>query len=311
MTKGKGKKWIQKAVKKPGALRKALHIKAGHKIPVAKLKAAAKRAGKTGQRWLALNLRKFNEPRRVMHPPVSQVATITTAGGSMATKRKAHRKGVEPAGLKRWRLAHKRHSVSGTGRKVRRSRRAIKNVVVMGGGRRHHRRSRGLLGDLQPAMDFTMLTVKAAAGGVGATVLGNVIDQTPIGAHTKQYTKPLVSAATMAILAIAGHMVPKLRNITSPMAVGAGVVAVGQTLQMTFPQVSLLHGDNRTGGMLLGIDARGRLFDRTDGMLLTDRGGHTLAGDGSVHSENLGSGEMLMGENPMLAGIDADEEMYN
>jgi len=311
MTKGKGKKWIQKAVKKPGALRKALHIKAGHKIPVAKLKAAAKRAGKTGQRWLALNLRKFNEPRRVMHPPVSQVATITTAGGSMATKRKAHRKGVEPAGLKRWRLAHKRHSVSGTGRKVRRSRRAIKNVVVMGGGRRHHRRSRGLLGDLQPAMDFTMLTVKAAAGGVGATVLGNVIAQTPIVAHTKQYTKPLVSAATMAILAIAGHMVPKLRNITSPMAVGAGVVAVGQTLQMTFPQVSLLHGDNRTGGMLLGIDARGRLFDRTDGMLLTDRGGHTLAGDGSVHSENLGSGEMLMGENPMLAGIDADEEMYN
>jgi hypothetical protein len=311
MTKGKGKKWIQKAVKKPGALRKALHIKAGHKIPVAKLKAAAKRAGKTGQRWLALNLRKFNEPRRVMHPPVSQVATITTAGGSMATKRKAHRKGVEPAGLKRWRLAHKRHSVSGTGRKVRRSRRAIKNVVVMGGGRRHHRRSRGLLGDLQPAMDFTLLTVKAAVGGVGATVLGNVVEGTPMAAYTKQYTKPLISAGTTAFLALAGHMVPKIRDITGPMAVGAGVVAFGQSLQAFFPQEPLLYGDNRTGRMLLGIDARGRLFDRRDGMLVTDRSGHTLAGDGTVHSENLGSGEMLMGESPMLAGIDEDEEMYN
>jgi hypothetical protein len=46
-------------------------------------------------------------------------------------------------------------------------------------------------------------------------------------------------------------------------------------------------------------------------MLVTDRSGHTLAGDGTVHSENLGSGEMLMGESPMLAGIDEDEEMYN
>jgi hypothetical protein len=63
--------------------------------------------------------------------------------------------------------------------------------------------------------------------------------------------------------------------------------------------------------MLLGIDARGRLFDRRDGMLVTDRSGHTLAGDGTVHSENLGSAEMLMGESPMLAGIDEDEEMYN
>ena len=37
------KKWIQKAVKKPGALRKALGIKKGKKIPASKLNAAAKK----------------------------------------------------------------------------------------------------------------------------------------------------------------------------------------------------------------------------------------------------------------------------
>ena len=44
------KKWIQKAVKKPGALRKALGIKKGKKIPASKLNAAAKKGGKLGQR---------------------------------------------------------------------------------------------------------------------------------------------------------------------------------------------------------------------------------------------------------------------
>lgn len=33
-------KWIEKAVKKPGALHKALHVKAGEKIPEAKLEKA-------------------------------------------------------------------------------------------------------------------------------------------------------------------------------------------------------------------------------------------------------------------------------
>ena len=33
-------KWIQEAVKHPGALRKALHVKKGEKIPAAKLKKA-------------------------------------------------------------------------------------------------------------------------------------------------------------------------------------------------------------------------------------------------------------------------------
>ena len=34
------KKWIQGAIKKPGALHKALHVKIGEKIPTAKLKKA-------------------------------------------------------------------------------------------------------------------------------------------------------------------------------------------------------------------------------------------------------------------------------
>ena len=44
------KKWIQKAVKKPGALRKSLGVKKGQKIPASKLNAAAKKGGKLGQR---------------------------------------------------------------------------------------------------------------------------------------------------------------------------------------------------------------------------------------------------------------------
>ena len=44
------KKWIQKAVKKPGALRKSLGVKKGQKIPAKKLNAAAKKGGKLGQR---------------------------------------------------------------------------------------------------------------------------------------------------------------------------------------------------------------------------------------------------------------------
>ena len=43
-------KWIQKAVKKPGALRSALGAKEGKPIPAKKLAAAAKKPGKMGQR---------------------------------------------------------------------------------------------------------------------------------------------------------------------------------------------------------------------------------------------------------------------
>jgi len=43
-------KWIQKAIKKPGALRSAMGVKKGEKIPAAKLAKAAKAPGKMGQR---------------------------------------------------------------------------------------------------------------------------------------------------------------------------------------------------------------------------------------------------------------------
>ena len=53
-------KWIQKAVKKPGALRSALGAKEGKTIPAKKLEAAAKKPGKLGQRArLAQTLKKM------------------------------------------------------------------------------------------------------------------------------------------------------------------------------------------------------------------------------------------------------------
>ena len=48
--KGGSAKWIQSAIKKPGALRKAMGVKSGEKIPAKKLAAAAKKPGKMGQR---------------------------------------------------------------------------------------------------------------------------------------------------------------------------------------------------------------------------------------------------------------------
>jgi hypothetical protein len=53
-------KWIQKAIKKPGALRSELGVKEGKKIPAAKLTKAAKAPGKMGQRArLAQTLKKL------------------------------------------------------------------------------------------------------------------------------------------------------------------------------------------------------------------------------------------------------------
>jgi hypothetical protein len=43
-------KWIQKAIKKPGALRSSLGVKAGEKIPAKKLEKASHAPGKLGQR---------------------------------------------------------------------------------------------------------------------------------------------------------------------------------------------------------------------------------------------------------------------
>ena len=43
-------KWIQKAIKKPGALKKALGVKKGETIPAKKLASAAKKPGVIGKR---------------------------------------------------------------------------------------------------------------------------------------------------------------------------------------------------------------------------------------------------------------------
>lgn len=55
-------KWIQKAVSKPGALRKTLKVKKGETIPEGKLAAAAKKPGVTGKRArLAQTLKKLGK----------------------------------------------------------------------------------------------------------------------------------------------------------------------------------------------------------------------------------------------------------
>lgn len=54
-------KWIQKAIQKPGSLRKSLGVPEGKTIPAKKLAAAAKKPGKLGQRArLAKTLRGFD-----------------------------------------------------------------------------------------------------------------------------------------------------------------------------------------------------------------------------------------------------------
>jgi len=60
--KAKDGKWIQKAIKKPGALRAQLGAKPGKPIPAGKLAAAAKKPGKLGQRArLAQTLKKMRK----------------------------------------------------------------------------------------------------------------------------------------------------------------------------------------------------------------------------------------------------------
>ena len=56
------KHWIQGAIKKPGSLKKELHVKEGSKIPAKKLAAAAKKPGKEGKRArLAQTLKKMHK----------------------------------------------------------------------------------------------------------------------------------------------------------------------------------------------------------------------------------------------------------
>ena len=59
--KAKDGRWIQKAIKKPGALRASLGVKKGKTIPPKKLAKAAKAKGKLGQRArLAETLKTFS-----------------------------------------------------------------------------------------------------------------------------------------------------------------------------------------------------------------------------------------------------------
>lgn len=54
-------KWIQGAIKHPGALRKELHAKKGEPIPEKKLKSAEKKGGLIGKRArLADTLKKMH-----------------------------------------------------------------------------------------------------------------------------------------------------------------------------------------------------------------------------------------------------------
>lgn len=58
----KKKNWIADAIKKPGSLRKELHVKGDKKIPQKKLDAAAKKPGVEGRRArLAKTLKKMHK----------------------------------------------------------------------------------------------------------------------------------------------------------------------------------------------------------------------------------------------------------
>ena len=61
----RSKKWIKKAIKKPGALRKSLGIKKGKTIPVKRLTKAAKSSGVLGRRArLAETLKKLRRRKK-------------------------------------------------------------------------------------------------------------------------------------------------------------------------------------------------------------------------------------------------------
>lgn len=78
------KKWIQKAIKKEGSLRKTMKTKEGKTIPVSKLKKAAKEGGKTGKRArLALTLRKINEEATNPHMELEKHMSTISAHGRM------------------------------------------------------------------------------------------------------------------------------------------------------------------------------------------------------------------------------------
>lgn len=65
MAKKSNGKWIQKAIKKPGALSKTLGVPEKKNIPASKLKKAAKSKGVTGKRArLAITLKKLSGKKK-------------------------------------------------------------------------------------------------------------------------------------------------------------------------------------------------------------------------------------------------------
>ena len=85
------KKWIQNAVKHPGALHRQLGIAEGVKIPVVLLRWASKQPGKLGQRArYALNVRKVNKAAEKKR--MSRALKYTRAGKSRSRKHRQGRK---------------------------------------------------------------------------------------------------------------------------------------------------------------------------------------------------------------------------
>lgn len=78
-------KWIQGAIKKPGALHKQLGVPADKKIPAEKLKAAAEKGGKLGKRAnLAMTLKKFkeeNEEHSIYDQMIQEVLSKDASAG--------------------------------------------------------------------------------------------------------------------------------------------------------------------------------------------------------------------------------------
>lgn len=87
-------KWIQKAIKKPGALHKQLGVPEGEKIPAKKLAAAAEKGGKLGKRArLAQTLRGMHADGGSVFSGDSKTKIPGVVGG-----RKAHAKGGKAKG---------------------------------------------------------------------------------------------------------------------------------------------------------------------------------------------------------------------
>jgi hypothetical protein len=70
-------RWIQKAIKHPGALHKQLGVPAGEKIPAGKLSAAAEKGGKLGKRArLAQTLRKLKEEYKLSENQIHRIDAL-------------------------------------------------------------------------------------------------------------------------------------------------------------------------------------------------------------------------------------------